>query len=63
MAKILGTYFVFEINFSKSIFEIKKLKATNVNVNPKQYNKILKIASKLPLELTRRDIREIRYPL
>ena len=63
IAKILGMYFVFEINFSKFIFEIKKLKTTNVNVNPKQYNNILKIASKPPLELTSKVISEIKYAL
>jgi hypothetical protein len=37
---ILGICRVFEINFSKSIFDITKLKTTNVKAKPKQYNKI-----------------------
>lgn len=43
-ANTLGIYFVFEINFSKSIFDIKKLKTNSVKANPKEYNAILKTA-------------------
>ena len=61
MAKIFGMYFVFEISFSKSIFDITRPNTNKVNPKPRQYMKILKAAYAASLELTSNAIKEIRY--
>ena len=63
MANILGMYFVFVTNFSRFIFEIRRLKTNSVNPKPKQYKSILKTAYIPSLEDMRRVMREIRYAL
>ena len=53
-------YLVFEISFSKSIFEIAKLRTNKVKAKPSPYNKILKAAYTAQLELTSNAIKEIK---
>ena len=60
---ILGIQLALEINFSRSILEIAKHKASNVNANPMQQIMIFPTAYKGLFELTSNVIREIRYPL
>ncbi len=60
-ANIFGMYFVFEITFSRSIFDITILSTNKVNAKPRQYMKILKAAYAASLELTSNAIKEIKY--